>query len=185
MSAGTGSSTEERQEGESRSAAQGVVDGAQQQAEQAAERAKSTLRDQLDQRTSQAGEQINQQATDLRSVGESLREQGKDGPARAADQLAGYAERVGSYLRDRDGETLLHDVEDLGRRQPWAVGAGALALGFAASRFLKASSRQRYSSRELGGPPAGDPRTFEAPAQPVTGGPVMAGAGTLPARPEM
>ena len=33
-----------------------------------------------------------------------------------------------------------------GRRQPWAVIAGGLALGFAASRFLKASSSRRYES---------------------------------------
>jgi hypothetical protein len=37
-------------------------------------------------------------------------------------------------------------VEDFGRRQPWAVIAGGLALGFAASRFLKASSSRRYES---------------------------------------
>jgi len=35
-------------------------------------------------------------------------------------------------------------VEDFGRRQPLAVVAIGLVAGFAASRFLKASSSSRY-----------------------------------------
>lgn len=138
--------------------AQGVAGQAQEKAQQAADQAKSKLREQIDQRSSQTAEQINQQASDLRAVGQSLRDQGKDGPAQAADRLAGYAEQAGGYLRDKDSQALLHDAEDFARRQPWAVGAGALALGFAAARFMKASSRQRYSSR-IGSPSAGQPAT--------------------------
>jgi hypothetical protein len=37
-------------------------------------------------------------------------------------------------------------VEDFARRNPWAVAAGGLVLGLAASRMLKASSSQRYRS---------------------------------------
>jgi hypothetical protein len=51
---------------------------------------------------------------------------------------------LGSYLERSDGDTILRDVEDFGRRQPWAVIAGGVVLGFAASRFLKASSSRRY-----------------------------------------
>jgi hypothetical protein len=50
---------------------------------------------------------------------------------------------VGSYLERSDGDTILRDAEDFGRRQPWAVMLGGLAVGFAASRVLKASSQQR------------------------------------------
>jgi hypothetical protein len=105
------------------------------------------LREQLDQRSSQAATQITGQASDLRSVGESLREQGKEGPAKAAEQLAQYAEKVGGYLREKDSHALLADAEDFGRRQPWVVAVGGITLGFAASRFLKASSSQRYHGR--------------------------------------
>ena len=38
---------------------------------------------------------------------------------------------------------ILRDVEDFGRRQPWVVAAAGLALGVAAARFVKASSRRR------------------------------------------
>jgi hypothetical protein len=124
-----------------------VAEQAQEKAQQAAGQAQSKLREQLDQRSSQAGAQITEQASDLRQVGESLREQGKEGPAKAADQLAQYAEKVGSYLREKDSHALLSDAEDLGRRQPWALAAGGLAVGLAASRFLKASSSRRYHGR--------------------------------------
>ena len=149
---------------------------AQEQASQAAGEAKNRLRRQLDERSAQAAEQMNGHASDLRAVSDSLREQGKDGPARAAAKLAGYAEQVGGYLHDRDSDALLADVEDFGRRQPWAVAAGGLALGFAASRFLKASSSRRYASRSSTGrvappassvpypPPAADPSADRHPA---------------------
>jgi ElaB/YqjD/DUF883 family membrane-anchored ribosome-binding protein len=139
-----------------------VAGQAQEAAQRAASQYQDRLRDQLDRRSSQAAAQIGEQASDLRSVGESLREQGKDGPAKAADQLAQYAEKVGGYLREKDSRALLADAEDFGRRQPWAVAAGGLALGFAASRFLKASSGQRYRTLTES-PPAGAGRAAVAP----------------------
>jgi hypothetical protein len=104
------------------------------------------LRDQVDQRSTQAGDQVQSAAQDVRKVAEQLRGQGKDTPARVAEQVADRAEWFGSYLRDADGERLLGDAEAVARRQPWLVAAGGVALGFAASRFLKASSSRRYQT---------------------------------------
>ncbi len=148
-----------------------AADQAQDKAQQVATQARSTLREQLDQRSAQAAGQINQQAADLRAVGHSLREQDKEGPAKAADRVAEYAEKVGGYLQDKDSDALLSDAEDFGRRQPWAVGAGALALGFAASRFLKASSGRRYATRSGGAPGRSSslPAQSSSPAMPFTG----------------
>jgi hypothetical protein len=129
------------------STAQQAKDKAQETAQQAAGQAKGRIREQVDQRSTEAGERVSGIAQDVRSVGEELRKQGKDQPARLADQAAQRAESVGNYLTRSDGETILGDIEDFGRRQPWAVIAGGLALGFAASRFLKASSSRRYQSR--------------------------------------
>jgi hypothetical protein len=126
------------------STAQQAKDKAQETAQQAAGQAKGRLREQVEQRSSDAGERVSGVARDVRSVGEELRKQGKDQPARLADQAAHHAERVGDYLTRSDGDAILRDVEDFGRRQPWAVIAGGIALGFAASRFLKASSSRRY-----------------------------------------
>jgi len=42
---------------------------------------------------------------------------------------------------------VLRQAEDFGRRKPAAVIAGGVVLGFAAARFLKASSSRRYASQ--------------------------------------
>src|SRR6478609_11550323 len=117
---------------------------AKEKAQEGAEQAKRSVRDQVDQRSTEAGERVGSTASDVRSVGEELRRQGKDQPARLAEQAAQRAESLGSYLQRSDGDTILGDLEDFGRRQPWAVIAGGVALGFAASRFLKASSSRRH-----------------------------------------
>jgi hypothetical protein len=108
--------------------------------------ARSRLRDQIDQRSTQAGSQVESTAQDIRSVAEQLRNQGKDTPARVAEQVADRAESFGTYLRDANGERLLRDVEDVARRQPWLVAGAGLALGFVTSRLLKASSSRRYQT---------------------------------------
>jgi ElaB/YqjD/DUF883 family membrane-anchored ribosome-binding protein len=120
---------------------------AQAAAGEAKEKAGSQLRSQVDQRSTQAGHRVGGLASDVRAVGESLREQGKDQPAKLAEQAADRAERLGSYLQESDADRILGDVEDFGRRQPWVVIAGGVAIGFVASRFLKASSLDRYEKR--------------------------------------
>jgi hypothetical protein len=120
---------------------------AKEQAQQAAGQAKSTLRTQVDQRSTEAGERVGGFASDARSVGEQLRRQGKDQPAKLAEQAADRAERFGDYLKTSDADRILRDVEDFGRRQPLAVIAGGIAIGLIASRFLKASSTRRYEDR--------------------------------------
>jgi hypothetical protein len=131
--------------------AQEVAGQAQEKAQEAAGQAKDRLRSQIDDRSTQAGQQVSGHADDLRSVGQSLREQGKDQPAKLADQAAERLERAGGWLTDADADRILGDVEDFARKNPWAVMAGGLALGFAASRMLKASSSDRYHGRQSGG----------------------------------
>jgi ElaB/YqjD/DUF883 family membrane-anchored ribosome-binding protein len=130
------------------------VDQAKEKAQEAASEAKGRVREQVDQRSTEAGEQVSSTAGDLRSVGEELRKQGKDTPAKLAEQAADRTERLGSYLTQSDADRILGDVEDFARRQPWAVVAGGIALGFVASRFLKASSSQRYQQRSSQRDPA-------------------------------
>jgi hypothetical protein len=147
-----------------------TADQAKDKAREAAGQAREKAREQVDQRSTQAGEQVSRAAGDARSVAEELRRQGKDAPARYAEQAADRAERLGGYLKESDGETILRDVEDFARRKPWAVAAGGLALGFAASRLLKASSAERYRQLpQAGDSPRGDTAAYETPA-PVTAG---------------
>jgi hypothetical protein len=125
---------------------------AKDKAKGAAQQARGRLRDQVDQRSTQAGQRLAGNAADARSVAEELRRQGKDTPARLVEQAAGQADRAAAYLQQASGERILRDVEDFARSKPWAVAAGGLALGFAASRFLKASSSRRYQQTRAGYP---------------------------------
>jgi hypothetical protein len=112
---------------------------AQDKAKGALGQARGQLRDQIDQRSTQAGERVSNTAADVRSIADELRQQGKDTPARMVDQIAGQAERFGEYLKGASGDRILRDVEGFARSKPWLVAACGLALGFAASRVLKAS----------------------------------------------
>ena len=119
----------------------------QEKAGQLGSRVQETAQQQVDERSTMAGERVQTLSSDLRSVGERLREDGNDGPAKVADQVAERAEQLGGYLTESDGQKLLSDVEDAVRRQPWLALAGGIALGVAAARLLKASSSDRYQTR--------------------------------------
>src|SRR4051812_16754422 len=119
------------------------VDQAKEKAQEAASEAKGRVRKQVDQRSTEAGKQVSGTAGDLRSVGEELRKQGKDTPAKLAEQAADRTERLGSYLTEADPDRILHDVEDFARKQPWAVVAGGLARRVPAPRPPQAASSQR------------------------------------------
>jgi hypothetical protein len=128
--------------------AQYTAGQAQEKAQQAAGEARNRVRDEVDTRSTQAGEQAENVANDVRSVGEHLRAEGKHKPAELADKAAARVADLGDYLKRSDGDAILRDVERFGRERPWAVVAGGVALGIAASRFLKASSSRRYHEQE-------------------------------------
>jgi hypothetical protein len=130
-----GSVADKAQEG-----AEQVKDKAREGAQQARDRA----RDEVDRRSTDAGRQVSATADAIRQASSHLREQGQDGPARLVEQAAGRVERAGSWLQESDGDRIMRDVEDFARRQPLVVVAGGLVAGFALSRLLKASSRERY-----------------------------------------
>jgi hypothetical protein len=126
---------------------------------------KERLKEQVDQRSTQAGQQVNTVADDVRTVAGELRNQGKDTPAQYAEQAAERVQGVGQWLERSDGDQIVRDVENFARRNPWAVAAGGVALGLAASRFLKASSSERYRASVSNGNGAG--------GAPVTGSPTV------------
>jgi hypothetical protein len=128
--------------------AQDAAGQAQEKAQQAAGEARNRVRDEVDTRSTQAGQQAETVANDVRSVGEHLRAEGKDKPAELADKAAARVADLGDYLKRSDGDAILRDVERFGRDKPWAVMAGGVVLGIAASRFLKASSSRRYHEQE-------------------------------------
>jgi ElaB/YqjD/DUF883 family membrane-anchored ribosome-binding protein len=142
-----------------------------QKAQEVRSQAGDRLRDELDSRSRQAGEQVSSTAGAIRRVGEQLREDGNPGVAKYADQVAERVERLGRYLSQSSADGILHDAESFARRQPWLVALGGAAVGFLASRFVKASSANRYqrydagngnSPAALASPPTPDPGTVSS-----------------------
>jgi hypothetical protein len=171
---------------QARGKVQQATGAAQDKAQQATGEIRSRMRDQVDQRSTQAGERMAGVAQDARSVGEHLRGQGKERPAMMADRAAERVERVGDYLKRVDGDAILRDVERIGRERPWAVMAGGLMLGFAASRFLKASSSRRYREIESAGNRSARTTPTPAVAEPIPAAPdreLSLSGGVLPDRP--
>jgi hypothetical protein len=132
--------------GQTKDKAQEAAAQAKDKAQEAGAQARSRVRDEVDRRSTQAGEQAGSTAQALRDASGKLRDEGSEPVARGLEQVADRVDRAGGWLRDSDGDSILNDVEDFGRRNTLAVVAGGLALGFAASRLLKASSRRRYES---------------------------------------
>jgi broad specificity phosphatase PhoE len=124
-----------------------VVDEAKEAGVQAASAAGSRAREELDRRSTQAGDRVGSAAGDVRDIAQGLRDKGRDGPARVADDAAERIERFAAYLRDADTDRILADVRSLSRRQPAAVVAGAAVIGIVAGRLLKASEPSDRSGR--------------------------------------
>jgi hypothetical protein len=162
-----------------------TTEQAKEKVQEATGQARGQVRQQIDQRSTEAGERVTSTAGDVRSVAQQLREQGKDQPAKLAEQAADRAEQLGDYLKRADADSIMRNVEDFGRRQPWAVMFGGLAAGFLASRFLKASSSRRYESADqtagrYAGTRGSAPRALVPPRSGETEAEVTLSGGVVP-----
>jgi hypothetical protein len=124
-----------------------AVEQVQEKAGELKSQAGDRVREQVDERSTQAGEQAQAMTQALRSRSEHLRSEGHDTPAKLIDGAADRVDRLGSYLRDSDSNRLLNDAEGWARSRPWVAAAAGALVGFAASRFLKASSSRRYEQQ--------------------------------------
>jgi MinD superfamily P-loop ATPase len=67
------------------------------------------------------------------------------------DRAAGTLENVSRSIQGKDLDTLVHDVQSFGRRNPAVFLGVAAALGFVAARFAKSSSRDLAYGDDEGG----------------------------------
>ena len=130
--------------GQAQDKAKEVAPQAQDRAREAAGRGARRLRDQVDTRSTDLGERVG--SAPRGSLGGGRAPQAGEGHAGLGyvEQAADRAERLGGYLQQSDGDTILRDVEDFRAAQSAGAGGRRLLLGFAASRMLKASSGERY-----------------------------------------
>jgi len=148
------SSTQQAQE-QAREKVGQVADQAKQQAGQLTDQAKQQATSRLSSQKERASESLVSVAHALRHTGQRLREQDQGTVAQYSDQAADQIERFSGFLRTRDVNELVGEVERFARRQPALFLGGAFTLGLLGARFLKSSSdRARdtsYGSTSLAG----------------------------------
>jgi ElaB/YqjD/DUF883 family membrane-anchored ribosome-binding protein len=125
-----------------------IADEAKAQAAAAVQKAKGFASEQKDLLAGQIGGV----AEAMQRVAEDL-EANSGSSAQYARVIADNAEKLSSTIKYNDVDALLNMAQDFGRRQPTAFVGVAALLGFAASRFLLASS-SRATTRPA--PQSGD-----------------------------
>lgn len=136
---GTTRSSELGSEGDAKERARHTAEDAKNKAKGMASEAKERARSKGEQQKARATDEIEMLATALRDAGSQLdREDMATGRFihAAADRLQNFSERLDS--RDVDG--LVREGRQWARRNPAAFLGSAVAIGFLASRFMKASS---------------------------------------------
>jgi hypothetical protein len=84
----------------------------------------------------------------MRSAAESLRSEGQAPIAHLFEFAADRVDGLSSSIDGRDLDRVVHDVQQFARRHPGIFFGGAVLAGFAAARFIKAST-ERYSMGAL------------------------------------
>ena len=110
------------------------------------ERIKQDGRDKIESTKRSAADQIEQVAHALSRAGEELN-QSQPTLANYASQFSSTVNTLATRLRDGNLDELIDETRELARRNPTMFLAGGVALGFALSRFLKASGDERSGSR--------------------------------------
>jgi hypothetical protein len=108
----------------------------------ATDRIKNRARDVAEQQKAAGAEQIAGLAHAMGAAAGDLEEK-MPLAAEYIEDVAGRLDGVASALKERSVDDMLGKVADFARRQPVAFFAGAVATGFALSRFAKSSADRK------------------------------------------
>ena len=121
-----------------------AVGQAQQKAGQVVGHVQSEAVTRLSKQKDQAAQGLGSVAQALRHTSEELRTADNGAVAQFAAQYNEAAvaqiEKVSNFLRERDINDIVHEVEGFARREPVLFMGGAFLLGMLAARFLKSST---------------------------------------------
>lgn len=146
---------------EAKTHASKLADKAKDEARTLADDARSMAQDRAETYKNTAAGEATKVADALRKASDDLRDGSPQ--ERAVGEIAAGLAGVADTIRDRDIGDLISDATDFARRNPAAFLGGAALLGFAASRFAKASGEQSSN------PSYSQPRTasseYQVPAR--------------------
>jgi hypothetical protein len=143
---GTGSLVTEQVKQGTQQAAQQT----QQAAGQVAESAKSTAVSYADSQKQTATQGLHSVADALHGTGKTLESSGPAPVANYANQAGDKVDEFAQYLEQTSVQSLIGDAEKFARQHSSLFLGGALAIGFAASRFIKASTPSSGGSGNYG-----------------------------------
>jgi hypothetical protein len=105
-------------------------------------RARDMARDMAEQQKAAGADQLGGMAHAMEAAAGELQKQ-MPLAAEYVDDVAARLDDLASALRERSVDDMLGNVADFARRQPAAFFAGAVAAGFALSRFAKSSANRK------------------------------------------
>jgi len=109
--------------------------------DQARDQIKSSVITQKD----RAAESLDSITSALLTMADTMNEQQHPMLGQCTSSAAELVDGVTGYLKARDVDEIIHDVEGYARRNPAVFLGTAFALGFMAARFLKSSSGATYA----------------------------------------
>jgi len=121
-----------------------MADDAKHYAEDMAGRAKEQGRTMFEQQKHSAARQVDSVAHAFRGAAIQLRNEEQSQASQYVTMAADRLESFGQQLRHKNMDTLIDDVENLGRRAPGTFFAGSVVAGFLFARFLKSSAERRH-----------------------------------------
>jgi hypothetical protein len=149
-----------------------MIGQAKQAAGEVAGQVKEQASNRLAEQIGQTSEGLHSASEAIRSVGRELRSEQVPN-AQYADRAADQVDRISSYLRDKDLDQIVGDVERFARQNPATFIGGAFALGLLAARFLKSTPDQRLSMMDrsysggYGGQSRSTPSWTQQPTSPT------------------
>jgi len=125
-----------------------ALDTAKHKAGEFAGQAKDQVKSQLSDQKLRAADGLGNLTTALRQTGDVMQQNGLPAPvADYAQSFASQVDRFAGYLRDKDIDAVVRDVDDYARKNPMVVVGGAFLLGVALARFLKSSESKAAELR--------------------------------------
>lgn len=109
-----------------------------------------------------AAEKLADVAGMLRQTAKELHGQKQDIVAVFAESAAAQCEKFAGTLKQADLEELIEEVETYARKSPATIFTVSALLGFALTRFIRSSGKQRILSPEV----HAEPITVEEPQSP-------------------
>src|SRR5690606_3010625 len=116
-------------------------------ATQATDTAKQKAAATLDENRKTAADEIEGMARAVRTAASDLQEQDREGLSHYVTEMADSVSALASGLRKKSVDELMHDAQNIARRNPALFIGGSIAIGLGLARFAKASSHRHSETR--------------------------------------